>query len=359
MTSHWLKGGVLLLNLVALAACAHPRITIRYARPPEKEIPAEIKRVGVVIEKADDALFSEPGVVPSLTAKFEQALINNGTYQMVDRSSLAALQKEMKLSFTSWADRPNREFKVQIADALLLGTITKALATEGVGPITVLVKERRVRPGAWRNVKVGNDAQGKPIYRRERGPDEVYYETVPTTLTHGRFVVVEFGVTLKFIDAQKSQAYAVWDYRNAWDSRTAVMWQGQHFALPPNELPNPSIKIEELLVDAVEPFMRQIAPYMVEKSVILIGGSPASKQGIQFATNGMIDEAIQQFDIAATQEAPNDGPLYNKGVMLEAMGRYPEAFELFKQAYAMRNRAVYFEAMKRMREELNIQEGAQ
>jgi len=316
-----------LLALLWLGACrSYPTIQIQYRRPPEADIPDEIRKVGLVFEKSAGGQISEPGVLEHLRTRYEQALIKNGWYRLVDRSQLKALMAEMKLSFSEWAESDSREFKLELVDALIIGRVTKAMAMEGRAPLTILIKEKRTRPGPMRRKRVGTDKDGKPVYKNVRGPDEVYYVNVPKRVRRGRYVYCEFALTIKLVDARRAVTYASWIHRDIYDSRKAVVWEGNQYALPETQLPSPSRQLESMMIASIDPFMRKIAPYEVSKSVILIPGDPWSDKGIELARSGMVEEALQQFDLAVQNTVPNDEPLYNKGVMLEALGDYRQAY---------------------------------
>jgi len=349
-----------LVAMFLLPACrGYPTVRIKYHRPPEQEIPDHVKRVATIVELEPHAYVNEMGINDRIQNKIENALLQSKYYEVVNRSRLDLLLAEQKLSRSDLVNA-GQDIKIQlrIADAFLLGKVTKAFYEAKRGPIQVVVQERRVEKRPPKSVVSHHDPQGNPVYRKQPQPDRVYNVDVLRMLRRGTFWVAGFAISFRMIDAKSGAIYASWDFNFDYDSRTAHQFQGRAVAIHPDNLIMSRLPqtIEVPVNTAVRNFLKQVAPYMVEKSVILIPRSEFSKQGITFATNGMINEAIEQFDRAAQAEVPNDGALYNKGVMLEAMGRYQEAFALYKQAHAMTQDPLYLTAMKRMNQEMQILE---
>lgn len=354
---------VALLALLALCACAgYPKVRIKYHRPPEKPIPDHVKRVAVVSELDPHAYVNEMGITDRIQNKIENSLLRSNFYEIVNRSRLDVLLAEQKLSRSELMEAgQGKEFKLKEVDAFILSKVTKAFYEAKRGRLLAVEKERRFEPRPPRRVQSGKDAQGNPVYREEPQPPREVWVDVLKEFRHGLYFLAGYAVAFKMIDAGSGATYASWDFNFDYDTRTAETFQGQPCAIHPDRLNQAMVSqtLEVPVNRSIDTFLRQVAPYIVEEDVILIPRGPLSKQGIELAQNGLIEEAIQKFDQAAQTEPPPDACWYNKGVMLEALSRYEEALAVYKQAYDANPQRLFLDAMSRMKKELDIAEGAQ
>jgi hypothetical protein len=349
-----------LAALFLLPACrGYPTVRIKYDRPPLQKIPDKVKRVATIVELDPHAYVNEMGIHERIQNKIENALLQSQYYQIVNRTRLDVVLAEQKLSRSELVNAGDEiQVKFQIADAFILGKVTKAFYESKRGPIQVVVRERRMVKQPPKRVISHHDDKGNPVYVSQKQPDRAVWEDVVRTMRRGTYWVAGFAISFRMIDAKSGGIYASWEFNRDYDTRTARTFHGRAVAIHPDELVPARLSqtLDGFVNIAVQEFLKQVAPYKVEENVILIPRSEFSQKGIQFATNGMIAEAIGQFDQAARVEVPNDGALYNKGVMLEAMGQYQEAYALYKQAHTMTGEALYLAAMKRMHKELQIQD---
>ncbi|MCU0723864.1 MAG: tetratricopeptide repeat protein [Planctomycetes bacterium] len=308
------------------SACASTTINIKYRRPPTKKIPDHIKSIGVLPMTVAENAQVEGGIGERIQGKIETALINNATYAVITRDQLKTLLAERSLQESDFAAE-GKELKVEGVDALIVGTISKAVSNDAVGPITTLVTIIR---------KVG------PINRA----------SVALQSIHGRYVTVELSANVKMIDAKSGRIIAIGDFSQSYDSRNAENWKGKQYATPPEKLPSHGAKLEELVQAGAMEFLKQICYTEITRpDVRLITRGDYSERGYKMAVRGLIEDAVAQFDLAIQNEQPNDHALYDKGVMLEILGRYEEAYKAFKQAYTMEESDLYLDAMQRMQEE--------
>jgi tetratricopeptide (TPR) repeat protein len=272
----------------------------------------------------------EAGMAERIQGMVENELIQNASYTVVTRDQIKTLLSEQQIAQLDSAASDQKELKIEGVDGLIVGTITKAVSEEAHGPLkTLVLQTHRVGPIAKRGYVLAD--------------------------THGRYVTVDLAASFRFIDAKSGRIYASANYSQSYDSRTAEIWRGREdirYATPPEKLPPHSAKLEELVTAGAMEFLKQICYYqVVRKGVQLISRGDYSEKGYKFAVRNMIEEALAQFELAIQNEQPNDHALYDKGVMLEILGRYEEAYQSFKQAYTMQEDDLYLDAMQRMKEE--------
>ena len=318
---------LVLAAAATLPACSTPMMRVAYRRPPTQKVPENIKSVGVVSFKVAENADAEGGVGDRVQSKIEGALIKNASYTVITRDQLSTLLQERQLSASDFAAGGQKDLKIEGVDALIVGTVTKAVVRDEVGPVRTLVMDV---------IAVG------PVHKRT----QVLRDTM------ARYVMVDLAVSVKMIDAKNGRILAFGDFARTYDSRSAETWRGgQTYATPPEKLTSGGAKLEELITAGADEFLSQICYHQVEREVRLISRGQDSERGVKFAVRGLIEEALASFEAAMRSEQPNDHALYDKGVMLEILGRYEEAFQAFKQAYTMAEEDVYLDAMTRMKEE--------
>lgn len=332
----WATAGM--LACLCLAACGNPQIEIRYNRPPEMTIPDHVKKVGVVPFTLGSHV-SESDIGDRVQRKLESALVKGGYYMVVTRSQLETLLKEQKLSFANFAEGGSKDLELKVVDALIIGSVSRAVSAEGKDTLRTLTYKRRGIP--------------IPFFGRIAGRSVPVVEEIK----RGRYIVADVAMTFQMIDySQGGVLVASHEYTRSFDSRTAREGtDGKHYALLPEELPTSHMaKMDELIEAGANEFLRMIMPFEVVRNVELIARGPYSEKGIKMAERGLVDEALEQFDLALRDEDPQDAAYYDKGVMLEVKGRYREAQDAYKQAYLINEDDLYLDAMERIQKELAI-----
>jgi tetratricopeptide (TPR) repeat protein len=94
---------------------------------------------------------------------------------------------------------------------------------------------------------------------------------------------------------------------------------------------------------AVDEFMKDIAPYTVYEKVKLLTDDsiPELANGVEMAKVGSWADAIEIFESASESFPNNAKPLYNLGVALELTDEFDRALECFDQAYKCEANKLY------------------
>ncbi|MHC5036947.1 MAG: hypothetical protein ACYTHM_06515 [Planctomycetota bacterium] len=336
------NGFVLLLTGFALLlpACSSTEIPVSYTRPPKESIPPDVKKVGVMPFTVGKQVKNK-GIGDRLQRQVESALLKaKDCYIVITRSALEDMVKEHKLSMSGIAKGEVKELEVPIVDAMIIGAIDQAWSKEG---------RDRIQTLEW--VKSGPHI---PLAGR------LGLREVPKikTLSRGRYMAVELTISFQMINYKKGGEVIASHVQSAsYDSRRALKHKDRWYALPPEKLPQTHrAKLEEMIEEEIKAFLAMIAPTKVTKMVVLLDRGPYNTQGVAYAENGFIKDALEQFNLAIKNDRPNDAGFYNRGVMLELMGDYTGAFKAFKNANTANPDDLYLAAMKRMREEIEIHE---
>ncbi len=321
-----------------LAACANTEIEIHYKRPPEMDIPDHVKRLGVVPFDVGNQV-SDKSLGDAVQGKIETALVKSAYYQVITRSQLEVLLKEQKLNFASFAEGSSKDLKIKKVDGMIIGSISQANSAESRGRLETLtmVTQGPPIPGFGR---VGREV---PKFKKVK---------------RGRYITCNVAMSFQLIDYTGGGILiASESYNRSYNSSRAKVYKGKKYAVPPEELPaTHQEKLEELIMEGVENFLRMITPHEVTRKVELVVRDQYTERGVKFAERNLVKEALEQFDLAIQHEQPNDAAFYDKGVMLEVLGRYEEALEAFKKAYYANEDDLYLDAMERMKSELQASE---
>jgi tetratricopeptide (TPR) repeat protein len=314
---------------LALCSCGTPEIKITYTRPPERKIPDSIKVLGIAPIEVPEGAAVEPGSGERIEGLIEDAIGQNGKYRLINRSQLKALMAERQIKVADFAEGGQKDLQLKEVQALIIGSVSKAIVEEGYGPLKAMVITVQHVPGT-------------PFARRR---------PVIMEVPNGRYLTAEMSITIKMIDTTTGETYASKNFSESYDSRNAEEFKGQRLATPSEKLPAKGQMFEDLLGSCIQRFLNQICPFTVTRTVRLISRGDFSEKGIKMATRNLIEDAVAQFDLAIQNEQPNDHALYDKGVMLEILGRFDEAYAAFKQAYIIEEDDLYLDAMQRMKEE--------
>jgi curli biogenesis system outer membrane secretion channel CsgG len=325
---------------VALCACSSPEIEITYTRPPSSEVPDYVKKVGVIPFKEGKSV-SEKGIGNRVQKKIESALVKSRFFKIVTRSQLENMLKEQKLSFASFAEGGGKDLQIQIVDAMIIGSVNRAQSAEKRGSFRALVPITR---GALSRIF---GAMGKERYTFK-------------DFKRGRYIIAEVAMSFELIDYKGGGVVlASHEYTRSYDSRTEERFRGKRYGTAPEELPVSHVrKLEDLIEVGAKEFLAMIAPSTIKQSVTLLDPTYHTQQGVKFAKRSLVDEAVEQFNLAIQNDDPETkhAAFYDLGVMLEIQGKYQDAFDAFKQAYTLYDAELYLDAMERMKKEMAISE---
>ncbi len=314
-----------------LASCSQPMFTLSYTLPPELNIPADVKVVGVIPFSSPTGEDGGENIGKDISTKIEECVQTSQYYQLIDRASLQQVLDERQLSFADFAEGGQKDLKLKGVDAIITGSVSRFHYERTPAKIKALFRTR--------------------VYNRIL---RTYVDGYEVKTIDGEYVAADVSISYRMVNTKTGVVIAVKAGNASWDSRGKRQHGDQLVDIPPSELPDRGNVMRTLLDEVSRQFLKLIIPQTYNKTVALVNRGPDSERGIKFATGGLPDKALEAFMAAGGSENPADGAFYNQGVILEAMNRLDEAEKAYNQAITINpDESLYMQALKDLR---NIRE---
>lgn len=305
---------LLILNLIG---CAAIKIPATFVRPGEVNM-VNFKEVVVYDVEGDKG--------EEITAELSQELVDTGRFKVLDRENFSKIEQEMVISESGNVDS---DFAIELgkthpALAIIVGRVSNAHCTQNL-------------------------------------------ETTKTTDDNGKTNTINtlkakatMTVSLKVIDTSTAELLATKRLsKSESDEKTGY-----------NKVPS---KIDDTplydvcVKQAVQDFVKAIAPHREKKSVILYNDKkdPDTSLGITYMYLEEYEKALEAFQSAVDELNSNPKyfranikkarALYNLGVGLEYTNKFDEAIEKFKEAFTLyRGNICFIDEVKDRCEEILV-----
>jgi len=268
-----------------------------------------VKRIAIGdVQDADGKVSAKSA---SLCEDLRQALFDLKSFELLDRSALPALVKELSLNQSALINQNTaQEFgKITGASVLVIGRITTYGAVERTHNEPVKYSD------------------GSSSYRSTR---------IGTATIDVNFIV---------IDVQTSKIVASKRCLASQNASSEALGSGA----PSIDYSTVYLSLREQV--ALE-FARSIAPYRLDEEIALLDeNDDHTRQGIASARIGEWEEANGLFLLAAQatqqEKKPNPIMLYNLGISYQVLGKFQEAMKWLKAAYRIEQHPTYEAAVKR------------
>jgi len=300
-------------------------IELRYQRPAEYDIPANIRCVGVARFGGQTAQDTKWGDIASdqLAADLDAYGRKYERYELVDRKRLAAILDEQDLQMAI-ADVPSatEAGKVANVDAMIYGTVH------------VTNRDQHETRTAF-----------DPLARRTKTVSYVR-----------RYCMAAVNFTMDDITTGKTLAAVAvvreYDSQQGANKNKGISGAKKFMGFA-EEAPPPSEKVISDLIDqCVQEFLGKISPHDVVVTVKLAGGgSELVKTGNKLATAGDYKEALECYQQAMKLAPADHEAVFNAGVMHEALGELQMAEPLYDKAFQIEPKERYIFARQRVRQE--------
>ncbi len=327
-TSRLLFCLLILLSTIILS-CGPTMVATQVNKPAEINVKG-IKKIAIID-------FSGPANSGSLAASLlTTKLLNSQFFQIFERSKIDMILEEHKLAMSGVVDESTARKVGQLlgVDALIFGEVVSfSVEPDQTGVEKV---EKKVGTGKYRIVI--------------RNKKKVREEIKKTVLVDQHYVIRRgtVAVTFRVVNIETGELIASKAKSKSYDSGKLIEGRGK---LKPQDA-----ILNDLMNEIVEDFARQIAPYSVTEKLALESGKDAIKVGVQYARNGLWDEAIEAFQTAVNQQPQNSNSHYNLGVAYQVVGDYDNAEKEFNKAIALKNKNLYFRALSNLRKQRSDQE---
>lgn len=316
---HALKLTTLILLAALLAGCASSRqyVPVLVTHPSEQDM---AKYTQIIIGDISGTMADE------FAAGLKQALVDADDFKVIDRSHVATLFGNLRLSRAAMRDPILRQKLEKMMDgsALLTGHMDLRYRTRLTFTDGHCDSGRR-------------DARKQPIMR----PCKVYTETAEVTASGSIDVVdVETGAIIR----SRALSASAQDSRQGIDARPAPM--------------DPQPLFDTVINANVDTVIKAIASW--EETVYLpyarIKDMPVVETGIRYAQTGNFSEAENVFvevlrqnnDGGALRSKPRARLYWNLALTYEAQKKYDDALLMLQKAYVAHPRAQYLNERQRV-----------
>jgi tetratricopeptide (TPR) repeat protein len=308
---------------IGLGGCGGEKtIELRYERPAEYQIPADVRRVGIARFGGQSAEDRKWGDIASdrLAAALEVYNRKYGRYQLVERKRLKAIldEKDLQLAISDSASAVQAG-KIAKVDAMIYGTAA------------VTTRDERLTRSTF-----------DPLRRSMR--------TVPYTR---RYCLAALNFTMDDINTGKTLATV--SVSREFDSETdkeksAGASMAKMMGFGGDKLPPADQVVSGLIEQCVQAFLHKISPHEVVVTETLRGGkTKAVKTGNKLAAAGDYAEALACYQQAMAARGDDHEAVFNAGVMYEVTGRFEQAEACYDRAFKMEPKEQYVFARKRVR----------
>ncbi len=319
--SFFYSGLVFLASL--LLACGPTMVQMPVHKPAEIDVKG-LKKIAIV----DFQGVNSSGDLAASLLTTE--LMHSNFFQIFERSKIDVLLDEHELAQAGVVDENTARQVGQMlgVDALVFGEVVSCSVDpdeKGVQKV-----EKKVGTGKYRTVT--------------RNKKKVREEIMKTAYIDQHYMIRRgtVAVTFRVVNIETGQLIASKAKSKSYDSGKVVEGKGT--------LKSRDAIINDLMADIVKEFAKEIAPYVVMEKHPLESGSGSTKIGVQYAKNGLWDEAIAAFNRAIKEQPKNSGAWYNLGIACMVTGDYDKAEMLFNKAIELKNKNLYFQALAHIRE---------
>ena len=323
-----LKAGALTmatLAVLSLAGCGFERVPVLIKKPASK---VDLAKAGVktVAVTSDASLTGADGnAAANALADAMAAQLSQKGFEILDRNSLASLQREQQLGQSGLVDSNTTAEIGKFTGAK--AQIVVHLASYGMG-----------RPS------VGS----QKMQRQVQGQNGQYYTENFTLYTATYPVTID--ATFKVLDVATAKVIAM-DKAVINDSISVSAEGGQ-----PGD-PDPSASLAKCQERVVEKFINAVTSYTVEEVMLFPEGSdiPGMSTGVKHARLGEWDNAAEAFKsaVAAAEADPKASPSdkaathYGYGMALQMTGDFNAGERELKAAYMLDDKPEYKAAYAR------------
>ncbi len=315
-----LKG--LLSSFLLLAACGPTMLQIPIRKPAEIDVEG-IRKIAIVD-------FQGPNGSGALASSLLTTnLLSDRFYQIFERTKIDQILEEHKLAMAGIVDE-NSARKVGLllgADALIFGqVVTYKFDPDELGVEKV---EKQVGTGKYRIVT--------------RGKKKVREEIKKTVLADQSYIIRRgsASITVRMVNVESGQLVASKAISKSYDSGKVV--EGR------KKLKAKGAILHDMLAEIMKEFAQIISPHIVLEKLPFEKGKGPLKVGVQYAKNGLWEEAIKAFYTSVKQQPANASAHYNFGLANMVVGKFSLAEEEFKKAIVLKNKSIYFSALSRVK----------
>ena len=317
--------------LTVTAGCqTTDKVELRYDRPAQYDVPANIRAVGIAEFGGKTLADRKWGDIASDRLAGQLDTYNNKyhRYQLVDRKRLKAVLDEQDLqSAFSDSSQAVKAGKIAKVDGMIYGSAT------------VIVRDEQATRTSF-----------NPLTKSSK--EVTYIRRYVMTAINFTFDDVATGKTLASVPTTRDYDS---DKQKDKDSGSGgLAGITKMVGIGGSNSAEPAEKVALRLIDeCVQEFLAKIGPHEVVVTEPLgKGKDEAVHTGNKLAMAKEYAEALEAYDAAIRAHGDDHEAIFNSGVMYEALGKLDKAEEMYDRAFKLKPQTQYVQARKRVRQEL-------
>jgi tetratricopeptide (TPR) repeat protein len=317
--------------LTVTAGCqTTDKVELRYDRPAQYDVPANIRAVGIAEFGGKTLADRKWGDIASDRLAGQLDTYNNKyhRYQLVDRKRLKAVLDEQDLqSAFSDSSQAVKAGKIAKVDGMIYGSAT------------VIVRDEQATRTSF-----------NPLTKSSK--EVTYIRRYVMTAINFTFDDVATGKTLASVPTTRDYDS---DKQKDKDSGSGgLAGITKMVGIGGSNSAEPAEKVALRLIDeCVQEFLAKIGPHEVVVTEPLgKGKDEAVRTGNKLAMAKEYAEALEAYDAAIRAHGDDHEAIFNSGVMYEALGKLDKAEEMYDRAFKLKPQKQYVQARKRVRQEL-------
>ena len=327
---------ILLFSMMFVLTHCAQKTAIQVLKPAEIDV-GGIKRIAILDFRGPH------GTGEKIASIFTSKLFATNFYTLVERSELQKVLEEHALNMSGIVDV---ETAVQAGNLLgVQGIIVGDVISYKSEDHRRLKKEtRKVWTGEYEKDEKGNFIYEKTLFGK-KVKKKKYKEKIVNVEVIEREATV--GLSFRLIDVQTGSIIATRETSHSY-KRSVKSGEG---TLPPKQA-----ILNRLAHQCIDDFVRMLAPHTVTIRTQFARGDDEVNRGIEFAKNDLWDKAQQVWEAVVRKDPTNHAAWYNLGLAFEALGDYESAERAYDRAVTLKQKKLYFKALKRIRQSIQDQQ---
>jgi len=313
-----------ILALFVLAACS-PKVYVDAMKPAKYNV-SDLQRVAVLD-------FEGPGSSGKvISSMFTDKLWKTQYFTLIERQEIEKVLNEHAFNMTGAVDDSTIvEFgRILGVDAIIVGHVNAYDSKDTRGKEKV---KERVFTG-----KYEKDEDGKFIYEKDifgKKQKKKIYEEV---MVNQEFLLREATVSVSYrmVEIENASIRASDQGKQSFRKK---------YTKDIDKIPPEQELLSSLSEQVVSQFIPGLTPHRVRLKKTLEKGNDAVNLGIEYAKNGLWDEAINTWGEEARRNPKNAQAHYNLGIAYEVKGDMANAENAYREAMRIKPKKLYMQAV--------------
>jgi curli biogenesis system outer membrane secretion channel CsgG len=320
-----------LFIITFLLSCAGPSVvSVRVQKPAAIHLPG-IRKIAIVDFQGQERSGNQ------IATLIQSDLMKTKYYDILERDKLKRILEEQNLAMSGVVDQ---ETAVEVGrllgvDAMVFGEVTLYQVERDERGVEKV--ERKEGTGRYEWVEEKNIFTGKKR--------KVKREIMKTVLVDQHYRIRRGTVAINFrvVGVETAQLLAAHSDSRSYNSGKVIEGSRETLKAKGEILSDLSKKI-------CSDFVHLIAPYFANVKRTLERGKGSIDVGVKYAESDLWSEALGAWENAVIEMPNEPAAYYNLGLAHEVLGDLNRAEELYERAMKMKQKKLYMEAMRRIRQ---------